>query len=403
MENKKNVPEIRFKGFAEEWKCNALGLIAHISMGQSPDGKNYTNNPNDYILVQGNADIKNGSIVPRVWTTQITKRADVDDLIFTVRAPVGEVGKTAYKVVIGRGVAAIKGNNFVYHLLKKLNDDGYWKQYSAGSTFDSINSDTLRNIEIVLPSEGEQKTIGNFFQNIDRLINTSQAKLDKLKTIKKACLDKMFPRNGSNIPEIRFKGFTEEWATKQFGTCVLIQRGGSPRPIDEFITNDENGINWIKIGDVSSSSRYITSTKEKIKPEGESKSRRVVRGDLILSNSMSFGRPYIMQIDGCIHDGWLLIRNEKEIFDLEYLLQMLSSDYMLGQYQSLASGGVVNNLNSQLVQSTTVQIADKREQFHIGSFFKNMDDLIIKTEQKINKLKNIKKACLDKMFVNTED
>ena len=127
-------------------------------------------------------------------------------------------------------------------------------------------------------------------------------------------------------PEIRFKEFTNAWEQRKFGDCVLIQRGGSPRPIENYITKGEEGINWVKIGDVSADSRYITCTKEKIIPEGEKFSRRVQIGDLILSNSMSFGRPYIMAVDGCIHDGWLLIRDNNNLFYQEYLLQLLSSN-----------------------------------------------------------------------------
>lgn len=99
---------------------------------------------------------------------------------------------------------------------------------------------------------------------------------------------------------------------EKLGNTLLIQRGGSPRPISNYITNDKNGLNWIKIGDCSPNSNIITSTKEKIKPEGLSKTREVFIGDLILSNSMSFGRPYILNINGCIHDGWLLLRNTKK-------------------------------------------------------------------------------------------
>lgn len=166
------------------------------------------------------------------------------------------------------------------------------------------------------------------------------------------------------------------WEQRKLGECVLVQRGGSPRPIENYITKHENGVNWIKIGDVSPDSRYITKTEEKIIPEGVKNSREVKVGDLILSNSMSFGRPYIMAINGCIHDGWLLIRNDKNIFDLEYLLQLFSSDYMYQQYCSLASGGVVNNLNSELVQSTIALIPDKEEQIKIGEYFKKIDNLI---------------------------
>lgn len=115
---------------------------------------------------------------------------------------------------------------------------------------------------------------------------------------------------------------------------------------------------------------------------------------------MSFGRPYILAIDGCIHDGWLLIRDENNYFDLEYLLQVLSSDEMLNQYHALASGGVVNNLNSALVQSTTIEIPkNKFEQSKIGTFFKHLDELIALYKQKHEKLQKVKKALLKKMFV----
>jgi len=124
-------------------------------MRQSPSGENYTNNPTDIILVQGNANMQNGCVVPRVWTTEITKIAERGDLIVSVRAPVGEVGKTDYKFVIGRRVASIKGNEFIYQTLIRLNKNGYWKQFSSGSTFDSINSDVLKEAMFFVPKEKE--------------------------------------------------------------------------------------------------------------------------------------------------------------------------------------------------------------------------------------------------------
>lgn len=157
----KQVPDIRFKGFHEEWELRKLSDIADITMGQSPNGANYTDNPNDHILVQGNADMKNGVVVPRVWTTQITKTANAGDLILSVRAPVGDVGRTDYDIVIGRGVSAIKGNDFVYQTLLKLKSDGYWKSLSTGSTFESINSTDIKNASIITPTLPEQEQIGN--------------------------------------------------------------------------------------------------------------------------------------------------------------------------------------------------------------------------------------------------
>ena len=146
-------------------------------MGQSPNSENYTENPTDHILVQGNADMKNGRVFPRVWTTQITKIADKNDLILSVRAPVGDVGKTDYNVVLGRGVAAIKGNEFLFQLLGKMKENGYWTKLSTGSTFDSINSNDIKNAEILLPRADEQDKIGLFLANLDNLITLHQREL----------------------------------------------------------------------------------------------------------------------------------------------------------------------------------------------------------------------------------
>ena len=136
-------------------------------MGQSPDGANYTSNPNDHILVQGNADMKDHRVCPRVWTTQVTKTADPGDIILSVRAPVGEVGKTDYNVVLGRGVSGIKGNEFVYQNLIRMNSNGYWDKLSTGSTFDSINSGDISGAVLILPKEAEQERIGKFFSAVD--------------------------------------------------------------------------------------------------------------------------------------------------------------------------------------------------------------------------------------------
>ena len=166
--------------FANAWEQRKLGDVAKINMGQSPDGVNYTTNPNDAILVQGNADMADGWVSPRVYTKQITKKAHVGDLIFSVRAPVGEVGKTQYNVVIGRGVAAISGNEFIFQSLKRMNIFGYWTKLSAGSTFESINTDTLKAAEFAIPKEDEQIKIGEILLKIDNLITLHQRRLIKI-------------------------------------------------------------------------------------------------------------------------------------------------------------------------------------------------------------------------------
>lgn len=191
--NGKTTPEIRFKGFTGAWEQRKLSQMCQITMGQSPDGTTYSDTPSDYILVQGNADLKDGWVCPRIWTTQKTKTADAGDLIMSVRAPAGAMGKTAYNVVLGRGVAGIKGNEFVYQILVKMDSEGHWKKLAAGSTFESINSDTVCNAEIIVPQDvEEQKAIGEYFKCLDTLITLHQHELEKLQNIKKSCLKMMF-------------------------------------------------------------------------------------------------------------------------------------------------------------------------------------------------------------------
>ena len=163
-------PEIRFAGFTDDWEQRKLGDTVQITMGQSPDGSTYSETPSDYILVQGNADLKDGWVSPRVWTSQMTKKADAGDLIMSVRAPAGAMGKTAYNAVIGRGVAAIKGNEFIYQSLVKMDSNGYWKKLSSGSTFESLNSNNIKDAEIFVPCDEEQQKIGQYFSNLDNLI-----------------------------------------------------------------------------------------------------------------------------------------------------------------------------------------------------------------------------------------
>lgn len=151
---------------------------------------------------------------------------------------------------------------------------------------------------------------------------------------------------------------------KTLGEVCMVERGGSPRPIADYVTDSGDGINWIKIGDADGT-RYISKTAEKIIPEGLKKTRMVQTGDLILSNSMSFGHPYILKIDGCIHDGWLVLHFGKEVFDALYLQTYLGLPVVYAIFETMAAGGVVNNLNSEIVKKLPVIVPaiDRQKQF----------------------------------------
>lgn len=145
-----------------------------------------------------------------------------------------------------------------------------------------------------------------------------------------------------------------------------MARGGSPRPIQDYLTNDKDGLNWIKIGDTNINNKYILSCKEKIKSIGLNKTRFVQKGDFLLTNSMSFGHPYILGIDGCIHDGWLVLSDYFNTYNKDYLYYLLSSPYVYKSFCSSVGGSVVKNLNSEKVANTIIPLPPKVEQERIA-------------------------------------
>ncbi len=187
------------------------------------------------------------------------------------------------------------------------------------------------------------------------------------------------------------------WKYVKIGDVCTVERGGSPRPIDKFVTDDPNGINWIKIGDTDDS-MYITRTAQKIIPEGMKKSRYVQPGDFLLSNSMSFGHPYILKIDGCIHDGWLVLRDNNGIFDKKFLYYYLSSPSTYQKFKNMAVGGVVNNLNSEMVRGVTVPMPSMAEQLEIVAALDKVIELISLRKEQLAKLDELIKARFVEMF-----
>lgn len=199
-----------------------------------------------------------------------------------------------------------------------------------------------------------------------------------------------------NVPNLRFPEFKEEWKKCRFKDVVRLFRGSSPRPIIEYLTTDnEEGVNWVKIGDVPTSGRIITSTEEKITKEGAKKSRHVYVGDLILSNSMSYGLPYIMGIEGCIHDGWFVLRDYEQNFNKDYLCNLLISDIVQKQYKKIAAGGVVQNISSDLVNSVYISIPSLDEQRKIAGLLSLIDERISTQNKIIEDLKKLKSAIIE--------
>lgn len=188
--------------------------------------------------------------------------------------------------------------------------------------------------------------------------------------------------------------YPDTWKERKFVDFLKIKRGASPRPIEKFITTNADGINWIKIGDGSKNNKYITATVEKITPEGQLRSVSVSAGDFLLSNSMSFGRPYILAIDGCIHDGWLRLSEFNSEADPIFLYYLLSSPVVQEQYESLAAGSGVQNLNKDIVKNVTVCLPDIYEQKAIADALSQFDEHISNLNALLEKKRNIRKGML---------
>ncbi|HER1348676.1 TPA: restriction endonuclease subunit S [Streptococcus pyogenes] len=389
---KSKQPQYRFDGFEGEWEEKELGDIVQITMGQSPSSQNYTTNPSDYILVQGNADIKNGYVFPRVWTTQITKQADKGDIILSVRAPVGDVGKTNYHVIIGRGVAAIKGNEFIFQILKYLKEIGYWKRISTGSTFDSISSSDIKYAKIQIPSLPEQEAIGELFQTVDQLIQLQDQKLATLKEQKQTFLRKMFPAQGQKVPEIRLQGFDGEWEEKKLGEISRMFSGGTPNVgIPEYYNGN---IPFIRSAEINSDQTELSITDKGL---SNSSAKLVEKNTLLYAlYGATSGEVGLSRISGAINQAILAIIPEKKyssLFIKNWLYKQKSS--IIKKYLQGGQG----NLSGSIVKELTIHFPSLSEQEAIGDFFQTLDQQMSQTEDKLTELKALKQTLLNRLFV----
>ena len=372
-EKKQKVPKLRFPGFTGEWEQRKLCEVAEITMGQSPSSKNYTDNPEDFILVQGNADLKNGAVVPRLWTKEVTKTAEANSIILTVRAPVGEVAISGYDVVLGRGVAGIKGNDFIYYVLLCLKEFHYWEKLSSGSTFDSINSNDIKEILINMPNEKEQEVITGQLKNIDNLITLHLHKLENLKLKKKALLQKLFPKNGMQFPELRFPGFTDAWEQRKLGEILKVNSGKDYKHLE--------------IGDIPvyGTGGYMLSVNEALSEV-----------DAIgIGRKGTIDKPqYLKAPFWTVDTLFYLVPLEEYSCSLLYHLSNLIP------WKKFDESTGVPSLSKSTIDGIQVNIPkDKKEQDTISKLFDRINNLITLHQRKLEHLQLQKKALLQQMFV----
>ena len=288
------------------------------------------------------------------------KMASVNDIVMAVTSEnIEDVCKCV--VWLGKQPVAVSGHTAIIHHDQDAKYLAYYfhssmffaqkQKLAHGTKVIEVTPDTLKGVVIPVPPLQVQREIVRILDSFTELTAELTEELTARKKQYEYYKDSLLP----------FADTSVEW--KSLGELCTIVRGASPRPIKNFITNDPDGVNWIKIGDVAPGAKYLTECAEKITEDGAKQSRHVKPGDFILSNSMSFGRPYILKIEGCIHDGWLAISDFDDYLSSDYLYHILTSSYIQGVMKQKASfGGAVQNLNADIVRSIQIPIVPKEQQ-----------------------------------------
>ena len=359
-------PRCFLGSFDFSWEQRKLGDVVQITMGQSPDGSTYSDEPSDYILVQGNADLQNGWVCPRIWTTQITKKADAGDLIMSVRAPAGAMGKTAYNAVIGRGVAAIKGNEFIYQLLVKMDADGFWKTLSCGSTFESLNSDNIKNAEVKIPTTAEQIKIGGYFQQLDNLITLHQRKCALLFSPFQALISMMFTTS------------TFSWEQRKVGDLLIERNQQAPMsdeyPLMAFIANE--GV--APKGERYDRSALVTDTVNKLYKKTE-------KGDFIYSsNNLETGSIGLNKYGKACISPVYSIFEPTGIADSDFLGRRLVRKDFINAMVKWRQGVIYGQwrIHESDFLKIEIPVPSVEEQRKIGAYLDQLDNLITLHQRK---------------------
>ena len=356
-------PRCFLGSFDFSWEQRKLGDVVQITMGQSPDGSTYSDEPSDYILVQGNADLQNGWVCPRIWTTQITKKADAGDLIMSVRAPAGAMGKTAYNAVIGRGVAAIKGNEFIYQLLVKMDADGFWKTLSCGSTFESLNSDNIKNAEVKIPTTAEQIKIGGYFQQLDNLITLHQRKCVFLFGFFQAFISMIFTASTFSWEQRKAIDIADYSKGNGYSKGDLTDAGTPIILYGRLYTKYQFAISEVDTFAVPRNGAVYSQGNEVIVPASGETAEDIARASAVEKSGVLLG-------------GDLNILRPFDFINPLFLALAISNGEPQKELAKKAQGKSVVHIHNTDIQEVTIAYPSRTEQDRIVSVFRQLDHLI---------------------------
>ena len=417
MENNKN-PNIRFKGFTDPWEQRKLGDML-ISLQNNTLSRAELSNETGVAknVHYGDVLIKFGEVLdvskeqlPMVLDESVLSKYKASflqngDVIVADTAEDSTVGKCCEIAGLNNEVVLSGLHTIPYRPIEKfafgylgyyLNSGAYHNQLiplMQGIKVTSISKSAMQDTDIVYPkSVEEQGKIGDYFQSLDHLITLHQRKYNKLLNVKKSMLEKMFPKNGSNIPEIRFKGFTDPWEQRKLGDISESYSGGTPTADKKEYYNGD--IPFIRSGEISGDKTELFITDEGL---NNSSAKMVQIGYILYAlYGATSGEVSISKLKGAINQAVLAIQPHQN-YDSQFLMQWLrkSKDNIIGTYLQGGQG----NLSGNIVKELIVDVPTYEEQKGIGEYFSNLDNLITLHQRELEKLQKIKKSMLEKMFV----
>ena len=418
MENKSLKPKIRFKGFTEAWEQRKLSEIAtmYARIGWQNLRKNEFLDSGKYLLITG-TDFENGEInystCHYVEKERYIKDKNIQvengSILITKDGTLGKVAlvrKLPIPATLNAGVFNVKNNKilsdnkYVFQYLKAPFLMNYVLQNATGGTIKHLNQNILVDFIVKMPNIDEQRKIGELLDCIDNLITLHQRKCDKLLNIKKSLLEKMFPKNGNNVPEIRFKGFTEAWEQRKVTDVGKIFIG-----LVTTMTKNYTDVGTLLIRNSDIKDNHFEFDSNPIHlDEGFAKSndsRRMHIGDVVTVHTGDVGTSAVIteKEDGSIGFATIVTRPNKEIIDSNYLSTYLNTEQHKNWAINQSTGDGRTNYNLKEFTQLIVPLPSLKEQQCISKYIKQIDNLITLHQKKLNKLKNIKKSLLEKMFV----
>ena len=407
MENNKN-PNIRFKGFTDPWEQRKLEDI-YSSIGNAFVG---TATPyyvdNGHFYLESN-NVKNGQINhnseifinDEFYEKQKDKWLHTGDMVMVQSGHVGhtaviteELDNTAAHALImfRNPIKEIEPYFFNYEYQtnkakKKI------ENITTGNTIKHILASDMKKFVVDLPKYEEQKAIAEYFTNLDNLITLHQRKYDKLQNIKKSMLEKMFPKNGSNVPEIRFSGFTDPWEQRKLGELGEISTGSTPSTANSAYYSDD-GMPWVTPTDINALT--ISDTPRKLSEEGAKVGRVVPANTILCTCIASIGKNTLLTAKGSFNQqiNSLTPYDENDAYFL-----LTESEIWSNTMKRMAASGTMQIVNKAEFSELKTKVPSLAEQQQIGTYFKNLDNLITLHQRELEKLQNIKKSMLEKMFV----